>query len=72
MNEVIGPSLQLLQVTPDVLCACFMQASFLHTSQHCFALLAYTVAFCRLPPKAYPDYMRMTHFRALLRGAAVD
>src|SRR6218665_1888565 len=36
VKEVSGPSLQLLQVTPDVLCECFLQTSFLHTSQHCF------------------------------------
>src|SRR6218665_1235211 len=35
-KEVSWSSLQLLQVTPDVLCECFLQTSFLHTSQHCF------------------------------------
>src|SRR6218665_3589505 len=37
VEEVVsGPSLQLLLVTPNVLCECFLQISFLHTSQHCF------------------------------------
>src|SRR6218665_338407 len=42
----------LLQVNPDVLCECFLQTGFLHTSQHCFTLLAYSFAFCT--PIAFP------------------
>ena len=35
-NQICEWSFQLLQITPDVLCECFLQTDFLHTTQHCF------------------------------------
>ena len=57
----------LVQVNPDVLCECFLQTGFLHTSQqHCFTLLAHSFAFCRpiaLPrPRMYNVYAE-SHLR---------
>src|SRR6218665_1215873 len=54
--HLISPSLQLLQVTPDVLCECFLQTGCLHISQHCFILLAYSFAFFK--PFPDPDCMQ--------------
>src|SRR6218665_3792352 len=53
-SQISQGSLQLLLDTPDVLCECFLQAGFLHTSQHCFTLLADPLAFSYTLPVGLP------------------
>src|SRR6218665_371284 len=60
----------LFQDNPNVLCECFLQTGFLHTSQLCFTLLASTFPFCS--PSRTQIVCRISlqipYFRALLRA----